>query len=69
MMKIVFKDKWGDIKWDDVSEVESLESFAEKMNKRVMQIGSKRPTYWVDSPHMITTTSIDGKPNGTWYVV
>ncbi|MEI9961629.1 MAG: hypothetical protein WDM76_11005 [Limisphaerales bacterium] len=69
MIKIVFTDKWGDIKWDDVREVESLESFAEKMNKRVMQIGSKRPTHWIDSPHMITVTSIEGKLNGTWHVV
>jgi hypothetical protein len=67
-MKIVFKDKWGDIKWDDVREVESLESFAEEMNKRVMQIGSKRPTHWIDSPYAITVTASDGKSSGTWNV-
>jgi hypothetical protein len=67
-MKIVFKDKWGDIKWNDIREVESLEAFAKKMNKRVMEIGSKRPTHWVES-HSITVTDIDGKLNGMYFVI
>jgi hypothetical protein len=67
-MKIVRRDKWGEIKWDDVREVESLESFADEMNKKVMHIGSKRPTHWVDSPYTISVTSIEGKPNGSWNV-
>ena len=58
----------GDIKWDDIREVESLEAFAEKMNKRVVEIGSKKPTHWVES-HSIAVTDMQGKPSGMHFVI
>jgi hypothetical protein len=67
-MHIVFKDKCGDIKWGEKIKVESLEAFAENMNKRVMEMGSKRPTHWVESPHIITVTEWDGKLKGTYHI-
>lgn len=67
-MKIVFKDKYGDIKWDEIKEVESLESFVEKINKRVMEMGSKRPTHCVESLNKITVTEWDGTLKGTFHI-
>jgi len=67
-MYIVFKDKWGDIKWNERIEVASLDAFAEKINQRVMEMGSKRPTHWVESSHTIRVTEWDGKLNGTYHV-
>jgi hypothetical protein len=67
-MHIVFKDKFGDYKWYKKFEVNSLEEFVEKRNKRVLEMGSKRPTFYLDSPATITETEWDGKLKGTYHL-
>lgn len=67
-MHIVFKDKYGDIKWDKRIEVDSLESYSDRMNQRVLEMGSKRPTHYVVDTHSIMVTEWDGKEKGTYHI-
>jgi hypothetical protein len=66
-MYLVFKDKYEDIKWEGRFKVESLEAYAEKMNKSAMAKGSKRETHFVDSPRSIMVTEWDGSKNGSYH--
>jgi hypothetical protein len=66
-MHLVFKNKFGDYKWDDKLETESLQAFADKFNKRTREMGAKRDLYYVESPRSITQLEWDGKLAGTWH--
>jgi hypothetical protein len=66
-MYLVFKDKFGDLNWDEKFEAESMESFVESRNKRVIKLGSKRVLFFVDSPRVVTELTWDGKIKGTYH--
>ena len=65
-MHLVFRTIHNQILWDEKFEVESLEAFVEKRNKRVIESGSKRATFYVSSPRQVTETEWDGKIKGTY---
>jgi hypothetical protein len=67
-MHLVFKDKFGEYMWHEKFEVESLEAFVEKRNKRMYELGAKRPLFYVDSPNQVSELTRDGKAHGTYHL-
>jgi hypothetical protein len=70
VMHIVFKDKHGDIKWDNKIEVESLEEFVKDRNQRARNnTGVQRDICFVSSKSTVTEYSqIDWAIAGKYYV-
>ena len=61
-MLIVPKDTYGDIKWGQEIEVESMEAFAQERNKRMCEtLNRNGQWYWVISDRLIERTDNAGK--------
>ena len=67
-MLIVSKDAYGDIKWGEEIEVESIEAFAEERNKSQRKLlGRNGQWYWVMSQRLVQRTDNAGKVIETYH--
>jgi hypothetical protein len=68
-MHIVRKDASGDIKWGEVFEVESLESYAKKRNRRINEtLHTQRECFVVMSERLIERTDSSGRIIETYHL-
>jgi hypothetical protein len=51
---------YGDIQWDKIFEVESLESWSEGLNERIGKNGGHN-RYWIVSPKRVEYSERNGK--------